>query len=55
LNALRKPLRESLQLSWLQEGERNLQVLLFPKTPDVKRDHLSFKQGMETATSVAPL
>jgi hypothetical protein len=53
--ALRNRHRESLKLLSLERGERNLQVLKPARMSKAKRDHLFLKQGMQVATSMAPL
>ena len=53
--AIRKHHRESLKLLSLEKGERNLQVLQSARKPNAKKNHLFFKQGMQRATSMAPL
>src|SRR5258708_32215421 len=55
LNAIKNHSRESLQLLCMQRGQRDLQVLQSARMPNAKRNHLFFKQGMQTATSMAPL
>ncbi len=39
----------------VQGGKRNLQVLPSPRKPKAKVGHLPILQGMERATSMAPL
>src|SRR5712691_2576521 len=55
LPVTQNPPRKSL-MPWcnVQRGWRNPQVLLSPRMPKAKWDHLSLRQGMETVTGMAP-